>query len=173
MPTNLPSAIGAMKPGLIFIAATVATVLMTRIAGAQMSPPLVDTSTLFGGTGSTSLFTGAASGAGSPIGLSPVPTSALPRLGTAGLSPNAPSAMTTLSSGGLSPATASAAPMVATSAASGFGLNPPTPGAMMPLAISPAPMPSAAVGGPHFTNYGIGGTQPLPGSPAGTFNGIP
>ena len=173
MPTNLPSAIGAMKPGPIFIAATVATLLMTRIAGAQMSPPLADTSTLFGGTGSTSLFTGAASGAGSPIGLSPVPTSALPRLGTAGLSPNAPSAMITLGSGGLSPATASAAPTVATSAASGFGLNSPTPGAMMPLVISPAPMPSAAVGGPHFTNYGIGGTQPLPGSPAGTFNGIP
>jgi hypothetical protein len=172
----LHSALGApMKPGQVFLGASAAMLLMARVASAQLGPALPDTSTLFGGTGSASLFTGAASGAGNATGLtglSPAPTSVLPRLGTAGLSPTAPSAMSTLGSGGLSPAPGPIAPLtVSVPTLGGLGLDASTMGTMAPITLSPAP--GAIGGGPHFTNYGLGGIQPLPGSPAGTFNGLP
>jgi hypothetical protein len=164
-----------MKPGQVLLAAGVATLLMVRVASAQLGPALPDTSTLFGGTGSASLFTGAANTAGSATGLaglSPAPTSVLPRFGTAGLSPAAPSAMSTLGSGGLSPAPSPiASGPVAMPTVGGLGLDGSTMGTLAPITLSP--VPGAIGGGPHFTNYGLGGMQPLPGSPAGTFNGLP
>ena len=164
-----------MKPGQVLLAAGVATLLMVRVASAQLGPALPDTSTLFGGTGSASLFTGAANTAGSATGLaglSPAPTSALPRLGTAGLSPTAPSGMSTLGSGGLSPAPGPIAPgPVTMPTVGGLGFDTTTMGTMAPITLSP--VPAATGGGPHFTNYGLGGIQPLPGAPAGTFNGLP
>jgi hypothetical protein len=166
-----------VAPARVLLAASAATLVLMHAASAQLSPALPDTSALFGGIGSTSLFTGPARSAGGATGLSglsPAPASALPRLGTARLSPNAPTAMSPLGSSVLSPVptarpTVRGIVLMPDVGSLGFAMS--TIGGTAP--ITSAPATRAVGGGPTITNYGFGGTQPLPGSPASTVNGTP
>jgi hypothetical protein len=126
---------------MLIIAGALALLLASGDARAQIGGPLPGTSLGVPGTGSSVGGTGIPIGAtelGS-TGLSPAPLSAIP--GITPTSPSMPSATM---------------PSTSTTPSFGSGLS---PGVSPPGGYGPSP-PSFGI-----TNFGVGGTQALPGSP--------